>query len=505
MDNMYYRPSRGYGRRSRRARVRKIKFMKPLLFILAIIVFFWILAQIWGFFSNLISSDLDSPAQVYIVEGKTQILSFGSGDYAPLLSGQALLEGDRVRTLTDSRAVVEFYDGTILRMDEGTDLMLEEVDKGKNEGSILVRVNTGDVWVNKPSNAELKSNVVVTTDYLKVNADSTIFAMRAGLPESVRVVDENLLVEVLEEGQSLDQIEVSVGQELILTSDAYDAFLRRETPSVLDALDINFQQNSWYKFNTDEDASPSQFAVDPALSDGSGTVIESENPLEGAADDFVDSLPDDNSSSAALDSPQVTSPSQGSTQNSETIDILGNAPVGAEKIMVTSFEEGSPNPYVLKGFTPGDSTFRYIATFDGGNGNLVIGENRFEIVAIDAEGNESPTSTLVFDYELAADAEVETPDVLSAPEIVMINDQPAGEKFILEEDRAVVIGSVGTWATDVVVNNYTLREFTPNSGTFTYILSNEFGNLSSGENVLEVYAKDKSGTKSEVLEFVVSY
>jgi hypothetical protein len=476
--------------------------MKPLLYVLAIIVAFWLLAQIWGFFSGLFKSNLDSSAVVYVVDGKSQIKSFGNEDFAPVLTGQNLLEGDRVRTLTDSRAVIEFYDGVLLRMDAGTDVIIEAVEKGKGNNKISVKVNAGDVWVNKPVDTDTESTFITKTDYLTVSASDSTFALRSGLPESVRVVDNGVLVEIVEGEQSLDQIEVSVGQELILTNDSYDAFVRRETPSVLDALDINFQQSSWYKFNIEEDASPTQFIADPALSDGSSTTIESENPIDNSVDDIVDNLEE---SSSLLDSPVVTSPSFGSTQNAETIEIIGNAPVGSENIMVTSFEEGAPNPYVLKGYEAGDTTFRYIATYDEGNGNLVVGENRFEIVAIDANGDESPTTTLTFTYELSAEAASNTPDELTAPEIVLINDQPAGEKFILEEDRAVIIGSAGTWATQVVVNGYTLREYTPNSGTFTYILSDTFGNLKSGDNELVIYAKDKDGNKSPELTFVVNY
>ena len=82
----------------------------------------------------------------------------------------------------------------------------------------------------------------------------------------------------------------------------------------------------------------------------------------------------------------------------DTIEIGGNAPDGAQQIVVTSYEEGSANPYILKGFEPGDSTWLYVAAYQNGAGNMTLGENRYEVMAIDESGKESKKSVLIFYY-----------------------------------------------------------------------------------------------------------
>lgn len=502
MQDMYYRSPVTSRRRSRRSKRNQMKFLTPLVFIFAIIIAIWLLMKLWGFLADLTNGNLDESAQIFIVDGKAQVESFGNEDFSPLFSGQVLLEGDRIRTLTDSRAVIKIFEDTEIRLDESTDLTLSLIEKSGDDYSVNVKVNAGDVWVNRRGEVDLKSNLVVASNYLSVTTSGTVFAIHSGLPEAVRIIDGQVLVDVVSiDGETLDSINLGVGQELLLTADSLEAFMRRETPSVLDAVDASFQQSEWYEWNTEEDANPTEFAVDPALDGDSNVEIDDSTGDDTEVDEPVEVEPE-------IDAPVITSPVNRSTVSDETVYIEGSAPDGAEKIVVTSFEEGKAVPYVLKAFQPGDSTWRYIATYDSGDGNLVVGENTFEVVAIDAEGNESDAAKVVFTYEIDAETtEVDAPSDLTAPRVTEVNDETVGSKYVLpsDESRAVIIGSVGTWAQSVTVNGFKLTLYKPYSGSFSYILSTEFSNLEKGDNVLEIVATDADGNKSPAGEFVVNW
>jgi len=502
-NNLYYRPGgRTTKRRSFRSRKKKLKYLYPLLLIVAIVLIIYLLFSFFKFLTNLNSGKFDNAATVYVVSGRAQMQSFREDEFIPVVSGQLLLEGDRIQTFDNSRVVLQFFNDTFVRLNEGTDLYIDELNNGKNEDTINLSVNAGEVWLNKPEPAKPKSVLAVKTNYLIVRTTGTVFNVRSGLPEAVQVVNGNVLVEVVEnqeESGSLDKIPVGVGQELVLDNQALDTFKRRETPSVLGAVTDEFENSQWYLWNTQEDTSPTEFEVDPALLDSeTGTVIESEEPIE------IDPIEFEEMIEAKLPAPEVTTPAEGETLSADIIHIEGTTVSETEKIMVTSFEDGIPNPYVLTAYEPGDRTWRYIAAFEGGEGNLVVGENKFEVIAIDENGDESEKTTLVFNY-IPESGSVSAPDELTAPSIDTINDETVGEKFILTEDRGVIVGSVGKWAEKLVINDYTLQQFTPYSGEFSYILSEEFGTLGEGDNVLEIYAIDSEGNKSPVASYTITY
>jgi hypothetical protein len=504
MEDLYYRSSSQYKRRSFGNTRRSFKLLTPLFVLVMIIIVVWIIVKFITFLAGLNNANLDNAAQVFVADGKVQTMGFGGEEFAPLFSGQTVLEGDRVRTLSGGKAVVTVFEGVTVRMDESTDILFEELENDENKGTAIIKVNAGDIWVNKADDADPNYEISITTDYLSVRAAGTVFAVHAGLPEIVRVIDGDVLVDVLDVKDVLDQINMGVGQEAILTSGAFESFKLRETPSILGSISADFQGTDWYKWNISEDKDPTSFQVDPALTGDNSTVIESETPAEFDSTTPETGEPEEVTTST-IEAPVVTFPEYGVTITDETINILGNAPTGAEKIMVTSFEETTPSPYILKGYKAGDATWKYIAKFDGGEGNMIVGENRYEVVAIDSAGEESEVATIMFIYEPADNTVVNSPDELAAPTISIVNDQPAGEKFVLSEDRAYVEGQVGTWAKSVVVNDYTLREYKAYSGKFSYILSPEFDNLVEGDNVINMYAVDSQGNKSPVGTFTITW
>lgn len=377
-----------------------MSYLKPFFVIIAVIfVFYLLISAVRGIINNH-TGKLDNVATAFVVTGDAQVQPYGDGEFAPILSGQKLLEGDRIQTLDNSRVVLQFFGHTKVRLDEGSDVTLRVIDNNKSEENVEITVSAGQVWVNKDIADKPKSTLSVRSKYMDVKATGTVFAVKSGLPESVRVIDGEVFVDVIggeneQKPEVLDSFSVGIGQEAVMDNTAYEQFQRRETASVLGPIDTDFKITQWYKWNVSEDENPTVYEVDSSLrEDRDETEIVSENPVVLGEDD----LSFDDLDSASMDAPQVTSPRQGMVITEESVEIGGNAPDGAQQIVVTSYEDGVPNPYILKGFEPGDSTWLYVAAYQNGAGNMALGENRYEIMAIDEDGKESKKSVLVFYY-----------------------------------------------------------------------------------------------------------
>jgi hypothetical protein len=490
-----------------RTHLKFVKLIYPVLGLIGVVVVFILVTNLWSFLSDLKGSSLEESAEVYIATGKAEKQSYGEPDFADMLSGELLLEGDKVRSLKNSRTVLNFFDETIVRLDQNSMVSLEDVTIDDSGDIIKLKVMAGQVWVYKKKSAKAGSQVVVDTNYLTVNAVGTAFGVKSGLPESVNVTEGNVLISVHEfdsvDKNVVEEVNIATGQEFIMDSIAYDSFLKREIPAVVAAVSDKTKKSTWYKWNTVQDQNP--FSMKPYS-------------LVDATDSEDGSEADSNLVAVTSNGPKVTFPKNGEILNTDTVNITGTVPSEAQKVVVISYDAEPPTPYVLKGFKPGDATFKYIAKYDLENGNMKKGNNRYEIFYVDENGEESDKTVLEFVYSTdAADTppttesvkETETPatvevlEYLSPAKLLTVNEQPFVNNFTLTESRGLIEGQIGTWAKSVVVNGYKLEQYTPYSGSFVYILSDGFGTLKPGENKITVSGFDKDGKKSVPVTFTV--
>jgi hypothetical protein len=530
MNNLYYRPTVRSSRRNFNSKSRYFKFVVPFIGLLLVIFLFWGLGKLWSAISNMKGTSLTNSAVVYIAEGMSaQKQNFGSSQFLPTLSGEILLEGDSIRTLQNTKVVLEFFNGLVVRLDEGTSVTIDLLDNKRDSEDIEISVTSGQIWLNKPEAIKTSSNLVVNTNYMRASTIGTVFGVKAGLPEQVAVIDGAVLVDIVDAstGTMLDQVSVSADQQITLDNSAYDAFSRRETPRVLSEILSSFSSSTWYKWNVSEDANPSNFSADASLRESNDSYIDQIDESlildeSGEVDEAADTRP----------KPEIDFPVNADVITTDTVVMTGTVPADTQAVVVTSFESDEANPYVLKEFKPGDTTFKYIAKYNADlSGNLRIGTNKFEVKSVDANGVESPAAKVEFELEIEGEtatpesdnsdnsddsAEAETtPTVsiddlefdesLAAPTLVSVNDTPASSGFVLKEPRAVVVGSIGKWAKSVVVNGYKLSQYEPYSGTFSYILSPGFSTLKAGENVVTAYGFDDENNRGKPMKITINY
>ena len=199
--------------------------------------------------------------------------------------------------------------------------------------------------------------------------------------------------------------------------------------------------------------------------------------------------------------PVITSPTLAEGEDSVEIDsveqiIKGTVSDDTNAVIV--------NDYRLGKYVPGSGSFEYYAKV--AYGNLKAGENEFLIYAEDKAGNQSdPTKIiLILDQSVideagmtteSATTEEESSDTNEKTEVyesvpvtkststggVKITSPNGGESFTTKETEFDITGEVPAETAKVVVNDYTLSQYTAGSTTFTYKARASFKNLIIGE------------------------
>lgn len=522
-DNLFYRQGRRRYRKPAESPSKKDVLSKAKWVFYGLIVVCVGLLLFKGFttlLGKIQSSSVEELATIHVVVGDVQLSSLNNGNYVSVYSGEKLWVQDKLRTMSNSRAVITLFDGTQVRMDESTVVSFTRLEQDGDDNYIDLVVDTGNVWVNTPQVLVGNTELSVSTKYTKSTFNNSVVAVTSNLPEYVRVISGMAEVDIVENTSKYESLVLASGQQLQLTNAMFEQIRSGSTPDALQSeLDTRFSISQWARWNGDEDESPS-FGLDNSVvidpSDTGSDPILFDADLNG---EFIETTED------GIDpaiQPVFTSHENGDVvEGGEILELRGTVPANTSNVMIISYEDGPSNPfkYTLKGFKEGDKTFLYRAEYDPPTGNLVEGENIYEAVAIDARGDESLPTRLTITYvpdeedesteedsnETSVDRLELNAELGELPEIVSINDVPYTDGFVLDERKGVIKFSIGKWAKDVVVNGFQLTLYDEYSGEFQFILSPGFENVKQGDNLLQVYGIDKDGRRSKVEEFVINY
>lgn len=400
-----------YQRRRQRRRAAWQSYLFPLvLLFLVVIGAFFVVKGLIYLFGTLTTEELS--VSLYTEQGRVEVKPVGETEsLAQLIPGQPVFAGDVISTGPAAQAVLVFFDKTQVRLAANTQVELTTVKGNAKEENVLVTVNSGEVWTNLVADdlaKEYNYTFETANQRVNLNADAT-FDLKAKIPEYLRVLDGNVLVDV-KTGQGEDaeviagDIAVSIAQEFILTAEALSTYKSNGSPRVLEAIKKDFESSDWYAWNTTLDQ-----GSDLVFSFDGKTPIAVVSDNDESEDEDLDSVDSDNEeddsssdesdtdeATSTLPKPVVVTPDDGSVLTTDTLIIDGTTAADTDKIEVTSFENGRAKPYILQRYEAGSKTWRYVATFSGGN--LVIGENIFEVRALDADGNASKATIVKITY-----------------------------------------------------------------------------------------------------------
>ncbi len=421
---MYYPRYRSYRRQQSNFR----GYLTPFVMIIAIGFILVLLYGLWNMFFG--EKDVHA-AYLHIVEGSVDMRTWGSEDFINLSTDALVLQGDEIVTTADSKVIVEFFDGTIMRMNGGTDVTFETFDGEGEVPMISMLLVDGELWVNKLYKGTTDTNFSVKlANATVVSSQGNIFEVESGIDQTVRVIHgKNVNVDILdEEGKKAVANEaLGVGQEIVLGEAAFERYWKFQSPEVIAAISDKFKAEDWAVWNTAEDQNPTKFeksvngnqfvkVAPEVIEEVVGAGEEDENV---AAEDEVVAEGEIESSETAETS-KIASPVlvsvNGVSAPDETGVFVVKDHLAVIKGTVAEATKVFVNDYALQKYNAGDSNWSYFANAD--YDLMKEGENIFNVYAVDAEGNKSVALVVKVLYksekpvEMAApEAEVETATV----------------------------------------------------------------------------------------------
>ncbi len=422
----------------RRARRKSpIDYILPFLIFLSIGIIVVLGVQLWGNWQNQGKADV----YLYVVEGKSKLLLYGSSNWDTAYNGTQLLLGDSFKTLSGGRALLKFFNGSLMRLNSDTAITLTDLQKHSDQEKIVVNLDNGSLWVNGHKSQGVRNAAYeVRTSNMLVKAKGTIFEVEnAGGLQLVRVFDGEIKVDILITSDGRERVadtrNVGVGQQIVLDSASIKSFEQNKEVSLLQAIDDAFKTTAWYLWNTKEDISPTDVAnfvsssgsssemtstsPSPSTSLPPSTSSDPEDPTGGtpltsetpsSSDSSSETTPSD--TVFVLEKPVVSSPLLSARTITEgKVSITGTVKKGTAGVLVEQVIDGVIDSYALNKFKVGDTQWSYNAAEVFGN--LRPGENTYSIYAIDSAGKKSAPVTVTIIYKKA----VTTEDIVPPPSL----------------------------------------------------------------------------------------
>lgn len=482
---------------SRLPRKRPIDFILPFLIMICAGV---IVVLAFQLFQSMNQTEDGNDIHMYMAKGTAKVLQWGSGEWEKAYNGTKLLQGDSLKTQRGGRLVVELFNDHYLRMDQDTELVFSEIKKNGDAYDINLVLREGKIWINNDENSETPVRFMVKTDHTVVKTVSTIYEVEQDENEEVvRVLKGSIVADIMvdEDGEkrNVETIQIGVGQEAVITASDLAAYADRESPSVIDAIDDDFRETTFYKWNMSEDKNPTDYSIKTTTDDGFG---------------FEDDI-DEDEGDEALPKPEIKTPSTlNFDTNEDSLSIRGTTETDTKKMMVDVVSAGEEDTYELNLYVPGGTEWSFAISTDAGT--LAEGANTYEFYSIsenDAESKKTKLTVNLGDVESDVDEEDpedEEEDVeLNLPPLVVptVNSFNGGDSNEDDTGSVSILGSV-EGAEKMIVDGYTLSAFEPGDTSWSYNARESLGNLVEGENTYDVEAVAPDGT-SKSTQFTIIY
>lgn len=488
-------------RRSVHTRRRRHNWGPFLVFVLVLGFFLWALFQFFSLLFANVRTEIAS-SQLEILQGRGEFrLSNENSSWTPAFSGQNFVEGDQLRTARNAHFKLSFFEDHHLFLGANTNLELLKLEK-KSSGQFIAhwKLNSGQLWARIDNTAWSQTDdtpdIKIYTPRSIVNVTGTTFNLNVA-PESdkLELIQGGVQLDILDTQQEPSgRVTVSVGQQITIDDAAQSL---AEPASLLEIIEPEFLESDWHLKNLQ--------AFDPEGVEITRAKIAARNaPLISEAttpEGETEVLPQPTAPiNPDLETPTILSPAQNAiipaSQNS--IALEGTAPDQAFQIQV--------NGYTLGKFQPGDRKWTYFAATKFGT--LSPGENTYQIIAIDRQGQRSPVTQLKLHYEgtlttpatetLSVEETIANfpPPLITTPALFATDPEAI---FQTATDRITLFGTVPVGTNAVKVNGFQLRKFQAGNTKFQYtaIALGINGNMQEGENVYTITALGPDGKSSQ--------
>ncbi|MBD3360381.1 hypothetical protein GF366_01110 [Candidatus Peregrinibacteria bacterium] len=415
----------------------------PFLIIICVGVIIVLVFNLW---KAVFSAEPSGDAFMHIESGSVQMRMWNTDDYFDLKSDTLVMEGDEILTSADSKVIIEFFDGTIMRIDGGTNVLFKEIDDDNDNPMIDLLFLEGKLWFNKLYKDTGDTEIVVTMDNVAVKSTvGSIFEVENEFEEAVRVLKVGeVVVDIMSEDNTkvIETENVGLGQEILFTDKVLEKYWQYQSPSVLSPLSDEFKDTDWYLWNDAEDKSPTEFSK--------AEIMGTEEELIEVAPEVL--VPEEEDTLESEGDAEIEVEAEGSVDESEEEDIGSREASNVE-------EE----------FVPEES----------------VGEETVE----EESEQEADLGTLT------------KPTINSVAGVTEVDENGY---YVVSSKVATLSGNI-SGAQEVVVSGYTLQKFNPGDSTWTYYANADYDLMEPGENVYEVHGVAPDGSVSDSLYVKVWY
>ena len=522
-------------------------------------------------------------AAVLTVEDRGIItVSVDNGPLKRAESDLKLYGGDTIVSGPRNFATVEFFDGSAIRIDESTHVRIDESYEGQELSKLTVQLEEGNLWLASPKLATYsgaitrtvvspfisakvpsQAEVVMSPRSLSVfSADGLGLEVTIAGSDQVVIVGEGqhftlpiggekeldlyahrnpldpqqILSDFVEKSREVyaqvdipdalvvtgTEEEVDDGTLLSVESPVDDITVDTPTVKVFGRIgsDIEKVRINGYLANVDSDTK--RFEQELTLSDDDEVSITIE-AVDTSGTVVAEAIRTVKRNRKPPEPPTIALPAGAGeiykTAQSE-LEISGTAPDGAIGIII--------NDYRLQLFSPGDTTWSYLANVEFNN--YQYGKNIYEVVAINRGGYRSETAEITIILEEGSDEgvvssedrdsedeedrprrprtveEADLPNNLPLmPGSVTLFSPTKGTPYETTNLETLIEGNVPPEATSVWVNGYKLRLFEQGKGFFNYIASAEMNTLKRGENIYDIVVRSEDGYILDALEYSITF
>jgi len=545
-----------------------------------IVIAVFVLLGVW-FFLHFFSSSGEVRRVATILatdgRGRVEVMIDGGENAERAETGLKLYSNDRIRTDNASYALLRFFDGTRVIVDQGSTVRLGDVLEGVDDSSIELILESGTLFVESGTGSAVIRSV--ETGFATHAVPPLTRALIGGDPDTSAERREILGVftttgpgvsSAVRVGRSKETVITGEGQELLLTTSLISKLSQDDGDpySLRDVLSDDRSGTPFVQFALQQreeapviggSASSSSAATtvegvelmidepqDNALLDGEAVIIkgrvgsrvalvrvngyaadlaegkyekeiaiptEEEFTVEVQAEDKDGLLIETKSialrhdvappdpvvitSPANLTAADMVTPPAPVSMQAEEFEITGTASSEAVGIIV--------NGYRLQKYVPG-KPWAYL--INGAMGNISVGENTYEVVAVDRSGNTSePVRIVILWRAEAPPSEIDgaEPDDRTSlqPGSLRVIAPTTGSPYETSETEVLIEGETHPDTVTMSVNGYRLSLYEAGKVTWNYIAKEEFGNYRTGTNTFTVVARNSEGKILDVLRYVI--
>ena len=434
---LYYRHRRSHFAVAETSSLRR--FLRPAIgAILALVILYfagsWLLERIG------IGNNARQTAVLLSVEraGSVQV-SLDGKEFANAQDDMKLYAADRVRT-TNSRAALTFFDGSVLRLKEQTDITIVQSDLKTEDSLLTVQLGAGELWV--------------STLELPVHTGSILRTIQAGDftyeipratdavigPRSATVYSAAGLGIKIQIPKAVIPVIVGEGQQFALPEnfDPKGDLYQYRSPIVSLTSVPAFVEESRSLYLSRRPSQP--------VTTASGALVEGGTVLS------------------------VTSPAKNATVRSATVEVKGLVGDKVAAVRVNGYQA----------LLAADHTFSLELSLPDQDRVTVTVE------ALDPQGVVLETAV----RELTRDLKPPSPPLVSSP-------AGGGQTYRTQRSELEIRGSAPAGTFCIIVNDYRLQLFKPGDTTWTYLASTQLSNFKEGENIFTVMSINEAGIKSE--------